>query len=343
MIAREMIQPSASRSTIMQLNMGEGKSSVIIPMIVTAVADGHQFARVVVLKALSAQMFHILVTRLAGLVNRRVYYMPFSRQVDLSSNETVATIHSLMRRCAAEGGVLLALPEHLLSFKLKTIDRQLQFGSLQQAHTMTGLKDMHNWVLSHSRDVIDEADAVLDVKYQLVYTSGAQRPLDDSPDRWVIIQQFLSLVAATLADLKDVFPNDIEYRQVSEQCFPFVRILRTPALPNILHATRTNTIEMVLNGGIQNLNLSFVTEDHDRSLLLRVLAHRHIDEVEFGEAKQLCGTAWKGCLLIRGMLAFGVLEHVLTNKRYRVNYGLCAERSRLAVPYAAKVGHYSFA
>jgi hypothetical protein len=332
-----MIQPSFPGSTIMQLNMGEGKSSVIIPMVVAAVANGQRLARVIVLKALSAQMFHLLVSRLGGLVNRRVFYMPFSRQVDLSSSQNVDIIHNTLRRCVDEGGVMLVQPEHALSFKLMSIDRRLQASSPKDLHGLSKLEALQDWIVSLSRDVLDEADAVLDVKYQLVYTSGTQHPLDNSPDRWTIIQQLLSLAASSMADLKEKFPDDIYHRPVAPERFPVVRILHTPDVVRVMEAIKNRVREMVLDGGIPNVNLSFISEDRDRSLLSRFLTSRLLNVKEIEEAKTLCGTAWKGCLVIRGMLAFGILEHVLMDKRYRVNYGLCTTRSLLAVPYSAKV------
>lgn len=39
-IALQMIKPPDSRNAVMQLNMGEGKTSVIIPLITAAISDG---------------------------------------------------------------------------------------------------------------------------------------------------------------------------------------------------------------------------------------------------------------------------------------------------------------
>ena len=59
-IAREMISPSCGRSASFQLNMGEGKSSVIVPFVAASLADGSNLARIVTLKPLSNQMFQLL-------------------------------------------------------------------------------------------------------------------------------------------------------------------------------------------------------------------------------------------------------------------------------------------
>lgn len=56
-IAREMIAPQSGKNSIMQLNMGLGKSSVIVPIVAATLADGSKLTRVVALKSLSEQMF----------------------------------------------------------------------------------------------------------------------------------------------------------------------------------------------------------------------------------------------------------------------------------------------
>ena len=43
-----------------------------------------------------------------------------------------------------------------------------------------------------------------------------------------------------------------------------------------------------------------------------------------------------GLLLLRGLFAGGILTFALSQKRWRVNYGLHLVRTRLAVPYQAK-------
>jgi hypothetical protein len=57
--------------------MGEGKSSVIVPLVASTLAEGSNLVRVVTLKPLSNQMFQILVSRLSGLANRPIFYLPF--------------------------------------------------------------------------------------------------------------------------------------------------------------------------------------------------------------------------------------------------------------------------
>ena len=52
-VACEMMSPRSQGNTALQLNMGEGKSSVIVPMVAAALANGRELLRVVVLKSLA--------------------------------------------------------------------------------------------------------------------------------------------------------------------------------------------------------------------------------------------------------------------------------------------------
>src|ERR1700761_5154971 len=100
-----MMTPSSKENTILQLNMGEGKSSVIVPLITALLADGKTLVRVVVLKSLSVQMFQMLRNTLSGLVNRRVFFFPFSRDVQVLQASHAQKIQSLFELCMRERGV----------------------------------------------------------------------------------------------------------------------------------------------------------------------------------------------------------------------------------------------
>ena len=118
----------------MQVNMGEGKSSVIIPIVAAALADGKQLVRVIVPKALTVQMFDSLVARLGALPNRPVYYLPFSRTPERDYDGDVTSLqiddlHKFVVQCMADRGILLVQPEHVVSPKLKSVEKQLRPGN----------------------------------------------------------------------------------------------------------------------------------------------------------------------------------------------------------------------
>lgn len=131
----EMISPGSGENTVMQVNMGEGKSSVIIPIVAAALADGKQLVRVIVPETLTVQMFDSLVARLGGLANRPIYHLPFSRTPEYDEHGVVTSVqindlHKLMSQCMAERGILLVQPEHVMSLKLISMEEQIHKGKL---------------------------------------------------------------------------------------------------------------------------------------------------------------------------------------------------------------------
>ena len=131
--AMEIMSPRSGENSLMQVNMGEGKSSVIIPITAAALADGKQLVRIVVPKALTVQMFDLLVSRLGWLTNRPIYHLPFSRTPEYDRYRVISLqiddLRKLMSQCMAEHGILLVQPEHVLSLKLTTVEQQIHAGN----------------------------------------------------------------------------------------------------------------------------------------------------------------------------------------------------------------------
>ncbi|OBZ78436.1 hypothetical protein A0H81_02000 [Grifola frondosa] len=88
------------------------------------IGRSNETGTVVVLKSLANSMFQMLVDRLSGLTNRRIFYMPFSRAINPDVDQ-VRVIQNLYEECMRVGGILVTQPDHILSFKLMAIDRQL--------------------------------------------------------------------------------------------------------------------------------------------------------------------------------------------------------------------------
>lgn len=117
-VAQAMIaSPTTISNFVLQMNMGQGKSSVIIPMVATALAKEGNLVRVVVPRSLLLQAAQLLSSRLGGLIDRRIKHIPFSRKsrTDIESINAYRKLHQDIHKSR---GVLLALPEHLLSFQL---------------------------------------------------------------------------------------------------------------------------------------------------------------------------------------------------------------------------------
>ncbi|KAI8314949.1 hypothetical protein K4K61_003395 [Colletotrichum sp. SAR11_59] len=103
-VAKSMRDPPSGKNTTMQLLMGEGKSSVILPIVAAALADGSRIVRIFVSKPQSKQTQQMLESQLGGLVNQAEALALFCIE------------------CMTSGGILLVQPEHTLSFQLMGVE-----------------------------------------------------------------------------------------------------------------------------------------------------------------------------------------------------------------------------
>ena len=169
-VARRMIRPSNSGicNTVMQLNMGEGKTSVIIPMVASALtskgksnSSNHHLVRVIVLKPLFNMNYAGLVEKLGGLLNKRVYYFPCSRDCNTFDNDNeIVIFKKLLEECKQNRGIVITVPEYCLSFKLKGIELSCNSSKSQQA---AKLVEIQMWLDTTTRDILDESDELLKV------------------------------------------------------------------------------------------------------------------------------------------------------------------------------------
>jgi len=217
------------------------------------------------------------------------------------------------------------------------IDTLLTSNGNPEKHSIAQkLGTLQDWVTKTSRDVLDESDEILHVRYQLIYTSGKQMPVDDHPNRWTTIQQVFGRVQAHAKRLHARFPKEFEV-DMTPRGFPIMRILDSVISREISSLIIGDALE-----GLSNLPMCVLP------LPIREAAQRFMGQGEIsGEDRDLIfshcdGTAMlKGILLLRGLLADGegILGYVLKERRWRVDYGLDPSRTLLAVPYRAKVCH----
>ncbi|KAF2477189.1 uncharacterized protein BDR25DRAFT_371170 [Lindgomyces ingoldianus] len=332
-IASQMRSPPTNSNAVMQLNMGEGKSSVILPMIAAYLADGATLVRAVVAKPQAKELFRTLVCKLGRLLGHQIYHMPFSRSLRLTADGASA-IESLIKECIANRGILLVQPEHILSFKLMGIE------CYESGRENIGrvLMDLQHFFNLHSRDIVDESDENFSVKFELVYTMGIQSAIELSPERWGLVQRLLTIVGRKTPLIRKILPESIEVTHSRQGCFPRTRLLRQDAHAMLLKEVAQEICETGFPGfpiarqptKVRQSVLVYISEPH--------LSSHQISSVEGNPA--FFTESIKGpLLLLRGLIAEGVLGFTLGHKRWRVNYGLDPSRlpkTRLALPFRAK-------
>ena len=342
-IAAQMRDPPDGKNCVMQLNMGEGKSSVIVPIVAAALADGNRLMRIVVAKPQSNQMAHTLISKLGGLLNRRVFYLPYSRSLRLTE-EQIKTVQRMFVACRQEGGVLLVQPEHLLSFKLAGLEHIWMEQDDPSGTTGQSILKAHRDFESVSRDIVDESDENFSVKFELIYTMGAQRQVEMSPDRWVIIQELLDILKDIARDIDkddhDIAQGLLFDEKLGTGRFPTIRILEESTGDQLIKKLG----DYVCRKGLKGFPIQHQRKRMRRAVLDYILNRKPSpDAVAMVEG---AGTGFfsehgtkQALLLLRGLLSQGVLSFALGQKRFRVNYGLAPDRrpaTRLAVPYRAK-------
>ncbi|KAL5332674.1 hypothetical protein BJX70DRAFT_404369 [Aspergillus crustosus] len=332
-IARQMRSPA--ENAVMQLNMGEGKSSVIVPIVAAGLADGSCLVRVLVAKPQSQQMFEMLVSKLGGLLGRRVYHLPVTRSLKINKAEA-EEIERMCKECMAQGGVLLVQPEHILSLKLMCVE---SFTAGKEELGRCLLRTLEFFRTS-SRDIVDESDENFSVKFELIYTMGSQRSLELSPERWIMTQHLLDLVRRYAPAIKAQLPQSIEVESQGHGSFPRTRLLYEDAIAELFG----KIADHIYSNGIGSLPVSR-QPNATRKAVLSYMFKLDLSEQEIAAVENESATSfWTDSnkdllLLLRGLLAGGVIASCFGQKRWRVNYGPHHARkppTKLSVPYRAK-------
>ena len=222
-VALKMLSSEECVNSVLQLNMGDGKSSVIMPMVVLALSDGTRLARAVVLDSLARPMRYILRRTIGRILQRPILSLPFSRNTlcrsSSSASPIVSSMETLQQQCLHSRGVLLAQPEHTLPFELIGVERLWA----KEKTLSSTIFHANAATRSICCDIIDECDAIL-VDNQLIYTVGSQDDVQGGSERWKVIQDLLSMAMAHAEKCQSQFPQQVELFSDGPGTFPHLRM-----------------------------------------------------------------------------------------------------------------------
>ncbi|KAI0121978.1 hypothetical protein F4814DRAFT_407109 [Daldinia grandis] len=327
-VALAIIAPESRANSVLQLNMGQGKTSCIIPMVAALLADSKNIVRVSVPKALLHQTAQLLHGRLGGLVGREISHVPFSRKTP-TQEDHIKLFHRIHRDIQRKRGVMLCLPEHQMSFMLSGLQRVLD----QRIPEASMMVRVQKWLQSCARDVLDESDHTLAVKTQLIYPSGSQTSVDGHPHRWVVVEQILALMDMHLYDLATSFPQSIEVVRRSHGGFPFVFFLRPDVEEEMIKRLRFDVCR-----GTRGILPIDTLDPVDRLAIKEFLSGAKPHSSSLDRINRLCPDRphiRQTVYLLRGLFVHRILIMAL-KKRYGVQYGLHPSRDPVAVPFHAK-------
>ncbi|KAF1962412.1 hypothetical protein CC80DRAFT_400484 [Byssothecium circinans] len=329
-VAHATIFPPSGQNSVVQLLMGKGKTSCILPMVAAVLADKKNLLRVIVPRALLLQSAQVMQVKLGGLLDRDVMHIPFSRKTPTHRNlmQSYSQLHLNLRK---DSGVMIALPEHILSFKLSGLQR-LCDGHLEEARPMIKIQE---WLERNARDVLDECDVSLAIKTQLIYPSGSQTVVDGHPSRWLTIQMVIGLMRAYLPHLAHKYPQSIEVveREVGFGDFPLVYFLR----PDVEQYFLTLIVDDVCKGQLATLPCAEIPancQEDIKIFISKEVVPNDVDQRVTSMFKDKQHTM-KVLYHLRGLFVHRIFMSTL-KKRWNVQYGLHASRDPIAVPYHAK-------
>jgi hypothetical protein len=265
------------------------------------------------------------------------------------------------QQCARGKHVVIATPDHVQSLQLKCIELCCQQADSDAGRTAIALQ---RWLQEHVRDVLDEADDVLHVKRQLVYTLGAQQPPEGGDLRWRAIIGILALVCQHGQALAQRFGTNVV------ECTPLVH-LPSLRLPRLLDHPEADVAfswltERVLDGWFNgdlarhDLVLPLPALPATQQAIVRAFILEPsvppCDAGKFDSSGVPTNLQPGGVVeafyslpssqqeeplavvshVLRGLFAYGTLRSVLT-RRWRVEFGVNPLGSRrMAVPFCAK-------
>ena len=332
-IAKTMIEgvENGTLGPLTQLNMGEGKTRVILPMLVMHWKNSDKLVRLNFLMPLLQEAFEYMHNMLcASIIGIPVLYHPFSRDVKLTYEMARIYVTSL-NYCHKLGGVLLCAPEHRLSLKLKFFELK-QAGASEVCHV---LKEIDSFKYL---DILDEVDEILRTKNKLIYAIGSQEQLASKESRWNVLQGLLKVVGSSSKIQKIlsrplVSQGEIGLREAKFQEF---RILPGELFESVrVEFLKLMVQELVVDPPFElrwmkGLDISLIDVVIDSVTKPEKLEQVILDGFDDSYVDDI--------LALRGFLANGLFAHCLM-KRNRVDYGVnrraSGKKKLMAVPFHA--------
>jgi Protein of unknown function (DUF3638)/Protein of unknown function (DUF3645) len=332
--------------SVAQLNMGLGKTRVILPMLALHFAGKGRVPRLHFLSQLLGEgRENLALTLTASSFQLRLYELPFHRNRDLSEAD-YTLVSQTLRECFDNGGCLVVAPDHRVSLQLKRYELS------SESHVRL-LSDLGSEFIV---DIFDEVDEAQHFRWHLVYAIGKPAALPAGRTRWICAEIVLDLLldppvgtelARLLADNEILERTETEMEGFSGRVIG-IRFLAGPALESakpLLSSLLAEELFSSVVGGARAVAegliwISNYVRDLDSASTTMFRAQfvaavsDPFSEVNFDSA--LSEGQMETVFALRGFLAHSVVFSCL-KKRPLVDFGLrdlsSLSRTRLAVPY----------
>ena len=149
----------------------------------------------------------------ASILNRKMYLLPFCRDIDINFSKMRAMKDTLMH-CKNERGFFIVTPEHRLSLELKQKEIHLLGNEIQLSQELEDLTT-DSWY-----NIFDEVDEILHHRFQLIYAIGSAEGLPQGKYRWEAAEALLHVIYLMYFDGVVLSPESSIH-----ESFPFTRFI----------------------------------------------------------------------------------------------------------------------
>ena len=184
MFRKPQVDIALNFKDIMQLQMGEGKTSCILPML-AVLPRISKICQIVVLKSLYHLNYDLLKYKIGYLLNKQVFTFPCHRLIKMT-NTNVQFLLNQYKQCLNSHNVIITTPEYVQSFHLKCIEMCFKSSTTSDIYIK-----LHNFNKTNIFNILDESDEILHYKHQLVYTIGTKQMIDGGAERYLDIERVL--------------------------------------------------------------------------------------------------------------------------------------------------------
>ena len=312
---------------VVQLNMGLGKTRVILPMLILYYSyqpSCERIPRLHILSTLISEVCdHFHTTLGASVLTGRLFTLPFRRDAELDIQK-VQSILDVVSYCRRERGFFVVAPEHRLSLELKV--KELHLNGQQEMSKALGQVVSSCW-----HDIYDEVDEILHHRYQLVYSIGSVKPLPQMIHRWKAAQALLKLLRSKACQVKSIV---IVINNKELEAFPWITIEDDVDSKDFKRKMAESLFDQ------PPMAFAWLANHSKRKEMIKVVSEASANPMYL--ENKLSHDHFIDVLAFRGLLAHDVLLHCL-KKKYRVDFGPnhLESRKKLAVPYRGAVSYFS--
>jgi thiol-disulfide isomerase/thioredoxin len=195
-------------SRVQQMIMGQGKTTVVGPLLALILADGATLVTQVMPTALLDQSRTILRKCFSVLIPKRIYTLKFDRNIE-DSSRPVMLLAQKLESARSEGAIICAAPESIKALFLKFVEQ------LHSIEAMPPVEEEHHQRLQEQSSrlqeraenralmadaivpifdlwksgvlIMDEVDVLLhSLRSELNFPIGEKKPIDLSGPRWFL-------------------------------------------------------------------------------------------------------------------------------------------------------------